>query len=108
MGDTIDPRQQVFDNAAEAVTAAIAVLDQHEPHWRDRVNLDRLEQVSHLDCVLGQVFGRWAAGLDAIDCNEDSAVWHLDDESRKQGRCLLVDTFADFDDEWKRQLGGAS
>lgn len=104
----IDPRQKVFDSEAEAVTAAIAVLDQHEPHWRDRVNLDQLEQMSHDRCILGQVFGRWSAGLDAIGCNEDLAVWHLDPESREQGKYLLVDTFADCDDEWRRQLGEGS
>jgi hypothetical protein len=40
---------------AERVAAGAAWLDQHEPGWVDRIDVDRLSLSSPCDCVLGQL-----------------------------------------------------
>lgn len=40
---------------AEKIAAGAAFLDEHEPGWVDRIDVDRLDLASMCGCVLGQL-----------------------------------------------------
>lgn len=48
------------------VAIGAALLDQTVPGWWQRVNLETLNLMWHNRCVLGQLFGDWIDGLDAL------------------------------------------
>jgi hypothetical protein len=51
----------------ERLRLAVTALDARGPaDWRSRVDVDRLDLDSVVDCVLGQVFGGYATGLRAL------------------------------------------
>jgi hypothetical protein len=52
--------------AARELRAAVALLDRRAPGWRRVVDPDRLRMASPTHCVLGQVFGDYQAGRDAL------------------------------------------
>lgn len=58
---------------AERVAAGAAWLDQHEPGWWQRINLDRLNLNSECNCILGQLHGRYndAPAVGAAALNGD-------------------------------------
>ncbi len=45
------------------VAIGAALLDAKKPGWRDLVNLDLLDIGSCTQCILGQIFGSFAAGV---------------------------------------------
>lgn len=47
----------------QAIEQAADVLSEIAPDWEYRVNVSRLDMASFTDCVLGQVFGGFRAGL---------------------------------------------
>lgn len=56
----VDERQQV------QVRDAARLLDEVDPDWFRRVDPDRLLLVSETRCVLGQLYGRYAVGLEVL------------------------------------------
>ena len=42
------------------------LLDERAPGWRERIDLDRLDMGGCFDCVLGQLFGGYSTGADAL------------------------------------------
>ena len=50
----------------ERVAAGAAALDEREPGWHERIDLARLATSSCRRCVLGQVFGRFITGREAL------------------------------------------
>lgn len=50
----------------EQVEAGIAFMDKHLPRWRNRVDVDSLDLMDTCDCVLGQIFGSYADGLELL------------------------------------------
>lgn len=50
-------------NAKQRVANSLAILEEHMPDWDTFIDLDALNIYSCTDCVLGQVFGGYGAGL---------------------------------------------
>lgn len=48
------------------VAQGVQLLDQNVPNWRDKINVDNLDLGSCSICVLGQVFGDYNDGLNAL------------------------------------------
>ena len=55
----------------------IALLDDYGPiNWRAQIDLDRLDIQSGFACVLGQLYGTYSRGADALDfAAEDGAKY---------------------------------
>lgn len=52
---------------AEQVARGMALLDERGPtNWRKRINLNTLDVSTGEDCILGQVYGWYPDGLDAL------------------------------------------
>lgn len=51
---------------AERVQAGAALLDEKRPGWDQEIDLDTLALESECLCVLGQLFGKFAYGLDVL------------------------------------------
>jgi hypothetical protein len=60
----------------ERVDAGVRLLRTRRApaHAFDRVDPDRLDLSTCADCVLGQIFGDYALGLDALDLTEETTV----------------------------------
>lgn len=52
--------------AAEAASKGAAVLDAEKPAWADRIDCDRLDLDDYCGCILGQLYGGYGEGLDAL------------------------------------------
>lgn len=51
----------------DTVQAGAALLDEKGPsNWRERINPDTLDTDSLTQCVLGQVFGTYMEGMNAL------------------------------------------
>lgn len=53
-------------NAKTVVARGAQLLDEHRPDWPLRIDVDQLQMKSGLTCILGQVFGRYDAGREAL------------------------------------------
>jgi hypothetical protein len=49
-----------------SIAAGAAVLDQHVPGWRDRIDTDTLDLANCHACVLGQLYGNFIRGLEVV------------------------------------------
>lgn len=52
-----------METLASYVQAGGAVLDQHHPGWRTKIDTDRLDIGSGMDCVLGQLYSHLDMGF---------------------------------------------
>lgn len=52
------------------VGRGVALLDEHNPDWREHVDSHSLNMSSSCGCVLGQVYGSYDAGLAALGMSE--------------------------------------
>lgn len=53
---------------SDAVAAGMRLLDERGPaDWMQRIDLDRLDITYASRCVLGQVYGTFAVGAEALD-----------------------------------------
>ena len=50
----------------EQVSKGIEVLNRNRPNWRDKIDIEALDTNDWRDCVLGQVFGSYSDGMDAL------------------------------------------
>ena len=83
-------------NYAAKVAAGIKLLDSEKPGWRDLVNLSSLRLESCDVCVLGQVFGSYDSGKDALD---------LDSYEAQQYGFNTDYSFQELTAAWKDALG---
>jgi hypothetical protein len=91
------------------VAQGIALLDKRTPAWRERIDPDRLAIASCEDCVLGQLYGDYFDGREAllgdaplIDASEWAVAHGFTSESPSEEPALTA--------AWRRALrsGGAS
>ena len=52
------------------VTAGMSLLDQQRPGWRSEIDLGTLDLGNCQVCVLGQIFGDYEDGLEALDISD--------------------------------------
>jgi hypothetical protein len=60
------------------VEAMAAVLDEKRPGWRQEINIDALDFNSVEVCTLGQLYGEFVRGLDALGHDLDDDAWLVD------------------------------
>lgn len=60
----------------EAVARGRALLGSNLPGWRKLVNKYRLSMSHAQNCILGQIFGDYDRGLDALNFTRDDAVYY--------------------------------
>lgn len=57
-----------LDESREArVARGARLLDEKRPGWRTEIDRDHLDMTSDTDCVLGQLYERYAYGLSALN-----------------------------------------
>jgi hypothetical protein len=67
------------DTIATRVARGAALLDDRVPGWYDDIALKSLDQESISDCVLGQTFGSFPSGMEALfdgRCSADDSAPH--------------------------------
>lgn len=50
----------------DEVKKGIALLDSKVEGWRERIDVSKLDMASGDSCIVGQVFGSYGVGLDAL------------------------------------------
>ena len=65
--------QNIKDVLDGNIIKGIALLDIHVPNWREKVNTNEIDMDSAKRCVIGQVYGSYAGGLDAL------ALYHFNE-----------------------------
>lgn len=58
-------------NRSLAVERGAKLLDERHPDWVGEVNLDDLEMDSIFQCILGQIYGSFAAGMEELFGEDD-------------------------------------
>ena len=70
------PPRTAAEWAAQAVAKGAAVMDQRKRDWRKRINLETLSIASVRACVLGQNYGSFNAGMEALGIGRIGAAEH--------------------------------
>lgn len=65
------------EHLKDYVSAGAELLDRKRPDWFLRVNLDKLDLGSGYECVLGQLYGAYASGVDRLELD-----WDADEPTR--------------------------
>lgn len=99
----------------ERVARGVALLDEKESGWREKVDADRLDMGTCNNCIFGQVYGNIAIGLrkmGLVDGDLKFIAYDEDDPGFQHGILTLnmgnYDPAGDFSlltDAWKRALG---
>lgn len=66
MADHPDRIPSPEEDALTRVERGAALLDQHKPNWELQLDPGRLSILDYFNCVLGQLFGTFSAGLDFL------------------------------------------
>lgn len=93
-------------DVATRVAKGVALLDEQAPGWLERINLLSLEISSSDLCVLGQVYGNFHDGCDALGlCAEfdADAVYGFNCSADAETDDQLED-FRILNKEWRRVL----
>jgi hypothetical protein len=66
---------------SERVNRGAKLLDAKHPGWHKEININELNMASCTQCILGQCFGRYGNGLDALQLEDfdDDGQEKLDD-----------------------------
>jgi len=70
------PPRTAAEWAAQAAAKGAAVMDQRKPGWRKRINLEAFSVASVRACVLGQNYGSFNVGMDALGLGRVAAAEH--------------------------------
>jgi hypothetical protein len=89
---------------ADRVARGVALLDTHLPDWHQQISVEFLDLASCSECVLGQLFGAFEAGVAALGISVD---FTLQEEARHgfdirchEGR----DVYDELRAEWLRVI----
>lgn len=83
----------------ERVARGVALLDERGPEsWRDKIDPARLNVASGLDCVLGQVFGDYITGRQAMGLTGDEWQYGFDAASPPRRELPAGNPIAQFEE----------
>lgn len=60
----------------ENVLRGVALLDEKVPGWRERIQQDKLFMGDCFHCILGQLFGYYATGLQKLGKNTHDGFYY--------------------------------
>ncbi len=60
-------RDEALAKVLAAVDEGVRLLDQVRPGWYDEINTETLDIASAYRCVLGQLYGDFVAGVEALN-----------------------------------------
>ena len=94
-------REGMFE---EHVARGIRLLDQVRPGWYNEIDWAGLVMEWPQDCILGQLYGGFGEGVDALKLH-DKAAWYGFDLSQTQyfDETSSVAYFEELQAEWKKQ-----
>ena len=86
----------------QRVAAGAALLDQKNPGWRERINVEELQLWSRFQCILGQLYGVYETGLGALGAYGNDGYNNELDWAIRHG---FNGRFGDpLNEAWKREL----
>jgi hypothetical protein len=107
----------VNNNEKQRVQAGAAVLDEHNPGWHNRIDLDTLQLACGCDCVLGQIYQEMfptdilgSTYLHVLDSNETPVnrgnAWNLGFDINKwvNERWVSQGEYLPLETEWVKLI----
>ena len=92
----IDAHKRRVHIAARRVRRGAELLDRVHPGWREKIQIDTLDISSTRHCILGQLYGSYSEGLNAV-----GRVW----TGRHWGFILLSPLFEPvLQQAWKEEV----
>lgn len=98
----------------QRVSNGVALLDEHQPGWRDLVNVEILDIESLGDCILGQVYGGYIAGASALgissadvaDATTVQSTYGFDISQEEYAKDFVTQQliFAELEEEWTKRI----
>ena len=89
----------------QAILSGVAVLDVARPDWHHQIDVDRLLMRNDQDCILAQLFGTYAGGLNELSSLRlyAAARWAADNgfTVRTAGLLGQRDPFSDLTIGWQ-------
>ena len=78
-----------------AVAQGAKLLDDRVPNWREEIDIDKLNMGSCLRCVLGQIYGEYEDGIDALnlDRTKDEDLKHGFDAIGSYGQDIIRESW---------------
>jgi hypothetical protein len=94
----------------DAVDRGVALLDEKVPGWRELIQVSRLAMSNGCRCVLGQLFGGYLEGVDALgpelpSISEDAA-YGFDIPRPYPPYTLKPEPYAKLDTAWREAIEG--
>lgn len=84
----------------DKVLRGIELLDREVPDWREKIDWDRLNMADCFRCILGQLFGEYAEGVDYLKI---TGAVHGFDVRPYQTREEHVKSFEILTDLWQQE-----
>ena len=91
---------------SKAIKRGVALLDRHDQNWSIRIDLYTLSMGSCYECVLGQLYGDFAAGCRALKIPRvwrDCTYWGFDKLVR-MNEPLCKDRWFDLTKQWREAI----
>lgn len=85
-------------NVEKRVLAGAKFLDGERPGWRNAINVELLDVADGNCCVLGQLYGTYSEGVEALDLSRGEIIDYGFDSS-------MGSPTYDLTEAWKRLLG---
>lgn len=110
---TVDHDAMYQEMVERLVAHGVRYLDEYGPrHWRRRVHPGRLDVAHPTRCVLGQLYGHFAAGAERLGLGTQVALALGLYVPMGIDIALIVvggrDLYQDLTEEWRRQLALAA
>lgn len=94
---------------AKEIAKGMALLDQKGPEdWRGKIECDTLDMQSCFDCILGQLYGEYADGLQHLTRTGETTFARRHgfevtmNEDEEDG---VTSLYAQLDEAWRQALG---
>lgn len=69
----VDVEKEFRAKVIEAVDEGMEFLNDEVPFWQDDVDIQTLDMATWNECLLGQMYGNFGLGLEALGIDEDEA-----------------------------------
>jgi hypothetical protein len=81
-----------IEDVVSRIPEGMALLDAYDPDWVSKIDLNILDMYDYNHCILGQLFGDYRTGRDALDIASGDGKWYgFDQETGYSKNWAILD-----------------
>lgn len=88
-----------IEDVVSRIPNGMALLDAYDPDWVSKIDLNILDMHDYHYCILGQFFGDYGTGRDALDIPIGDGQWYGFDQETGE-----FENWAILDKAWVREI----